>query len=603
MTEAPSVHYRVAVVEPARHLAEIELRVAGAAELGDSIDLEMAAWCPGSYLIRDYARHVRDLEVTGEDGEPLAVRKVAKHTWRVDRAGAAELAVRYRVYGHDLTVRTNHIDDSHAFLHGPATYLYLPALRDRPCRVDVALPDPGDWHVATGLERDGDGYRAADLDELLDCPLHLGRVSVREFEAAARPFELAVWGYGPGGVADLDRLVTDLCAIIETHAARLGGLPCDRYTFILMLSDGAYGGLEHRSSSANLGTPHAFASREGYEKLLELLSHEFFHIWNGKRIYPETFARFDYRTETYTRCLWVVEGVTSYLDRLTVRRADRIELKRYFEKLLEEWARLQHIPGRHRHSLEESSFDAWIKLYKPDESNLNTTVSYYLKGSLVMLALDLEIRARSGGARSLDDVVARLWADYGSRGLGYPEDRIEEIFAAGAGFALEEFFARFIRGREDPDLGAALGRVGLELQAGYEPSQTADGQEPVWLGIGCQGHRATVAQVIDDGPGAAAGLSPRDEVIAVNGYRTKGKGELAKRLAAYRPGDRVELAVFRRARLTPVVVELASPPPTHYELRVVAEPDPAQRKLFAAWMGAELPDPGPVANFTTKEWI
>ena len=597
-------HYRLTLSAPDQHLVDVEMRVdTGGAELGDHVDLHMAAWCPGSYLIRDYARFVRDVVVTDGDGNALASAKIAKHTWRVELKGAATLVVRYRVYGHDLTVRTNHIDSSHAFLHAPATYLYVDELRDQPCRVTVEGPHGRGWHVATGLARDGSDYLAADLDELFDCPVHLGQVSVREFVAADRPVELVVWGYGPGGVADLDRLVVDLNAIIEAHASRFGAVPYERYTFILMLADNAYGGLEHRNSSANLGTPHAFATRNSYEDLLELLSHEFFHVWNGKRIYPEAFSPFDYNREAYTHCLWVIEGLTSYIDRHTLRRADRMGVKRYFEKLLEEWARLLSNPGRHLHSLTESSFDAWIKLYKPDESNINTTVSYYLKGGFVALALDLEIRQRSAGQRSLDDVVGKLWDDYGSRGIAYPEAAVAATFAAAAGFDLGDFFARFIDGHEDPDLTALLAYAGLELEASNDPGNDGDAGSSVWLGIGCKGESATVATVLDVGPAAAAGLSPGDEIIAANGYQVKGKGDLGKRLAAYQSGDEVELALFRRGQLTAVIVTLVDSPPTRYKVVASKAASDDAKKFYSAWLADEFPEPGVVATFTVRNWV
>ena len=405
------------------------------------------------------------------------------------------MTVRYQVYGHDLTVRTNHIDGTHALLHGPATYLFADHLRAAPATVEVAIP--GGWHLACGLAPaggvDGGPARlvAASVDELLDSPIHLGVGQRRTFTAAGVPFELVVWGeLAPGGAYDLDRLAADLVAIADDHAARAGETPFDRYAYVLMVSHDAYGGLEHRASSINLTGAQSLGTRKAYERLLELLSHELFHAWNGKRIAPAVLTDFDYRGEAYTRCLWIVEGVTSHYDRWTLRSSRRIEARSYLEKVLDDWTKLIATPGRRRHSLEDSSFDAWIKLYKPDESNLDTTVSYYLKGGLVMFALDLAIRRRTDGARSLDDALRALWRGFGARGVPYPED-VQPIFEDATGLDLGEVFARQIRGTEDPDLAAELAEVGLELRASHDPSLTEDGAVPVWLDARVSGVRVT----------------------------------------------------------------------------------------------------------------
>lgn len=592
------VSYRVSVSDPARHLVDVEMRITGAAALGDAFELSMAAWCPGSYLVRDYARFLRGVTAADGDGNALSCTKTSKHNWRV--AGASEVVVRYQVYGYELTVRTNHIDETHAFLHGPATYLWIDSLRHQPSRVTIEVPQG--WDIATGLEPDGDGgYLAADLDQLLDCPLHLGVVVSRSFEVAGKPMRFVVWGAAPGGAhADFDQLIADVTSIVEAHATRFGGVPYNHYTFVLMLAPRAYGGLEHCNSSANLHNPFAFDTEKEYLGLLELLSHEFFHVWNGKRLYPEAFSPFDYSKENYTRKLWVMEGLTSYYDRYTVRAADKIPVKRYFEKLCEEWGRMRAIPGRNLQSLEESSFDAWIKLYKPDASNVNTTVSYYLKGGLVAMAMDLEIRRRTEGAHSLDDVLARLWSEYGAQGKPYPEGDVQSDFEAACGVSLGELFQRCIHGRQDPDLAGELAHLGLELRGTHDTKGEPDGSNntPIWIGVSCRGSSATLAGVLDGGPAASAGLSPSDEIVAIDGYKVSGESELRKRLATAEPGQAVEVALFRRGRLRTVTLTPGEAPPTRYEIVGVDEPTEAQKARYLDWMGAEHPGPGVVAGAT-----
>ena len=262
------LRYAVRLDTPARHTADIELRFTPDA---DHADVTLPAWCPGSYLIRDYARFVRDLSATGDDGQPRRVTKLDKQTWRIDRAGARELTVRYTIYGHDLTVRTNHIDHDHAFLHGPATFLYPTSQRASPVEIDLAFPAA--WTLTTAAARSGTRVSTASIDELYDHPLHLG--PTRTYTVPARvPCTLAIWGErSPGGTFDEQRLCSDVAAIVDDHVARFGEAPFSAYTFILMLAHDAYGGLEHRASSVNLFNPHFAATRKSYEGLLELLSH------------------------------------------------------------------------------------------------------------------------------------------------------------------------------------------------------------------------------------------------------------------------------------------------------------------------------------------
>ncbi|MGN6104525.1 MAG: M61 family metallopeptidase [Kofleriaceae bacterium] len=595
------VRYAVRLAAPSRHVVEIELRFAVDT---DTVEVALPAWSPGSYLIRDYARFVRDLHVVADDGAARRATKRDKSTWTIETAGARELSVRYAVYGHDLTVRTNHIDESHAFLHGPATFLYPTHLRTAPVEVELAIAAPASWSLTTAMAWDPVApwkLAAADLDELLDHPIHLGPTRTYTVRASV-PVKLAIWGErAPGGTFDEARLVSDLGAIVDDHVRRFGGAPFARYTFLLMLAPDAYGGLEHRASSVNLYHPHFAASRKAYEGLLELLSHELFHAWNGKRIAPRPLLELDYAREAYTRCLWLMEGLTSHYDRYALRTSGRIAAKSLLDKILDDWARLQSTPGRARHSLEDASFDAWIKLYRPDESNLNTTVSYYLKGGLAMVALDLHIRRRTEGARSLDDVLRLLWERYGATGRSHPDD-LQPVFEEATGLGLGEIFERQIRGTADPDLPGELAHLGLELRASTDPAQLADGATALWLGATASGGKVTA--VFEGGPAHAAGLSPGDEIVALDGLRVGSEGELRSMIGARRAADAVVLTVFRRSRLTEVAIALQPAPPTRYEIVGAADPGPAAAARYQAWL--DEPHPGAqtlAAVTTTARWV
>jgi predicted metalloprotease with PDZ domain len=590
-----TLRYSVHLAAPEGHTAQIELRFAPAS---DHVDVTMPAWCPGSYMIRDYARFVRDLTVSGDDGAARKAIKIDKQTWRIDRAGANELTVKYGLYGHDLTVRTNHIDGDHAFLHGPATFIYPVAQRGAPVEVELHCPDA--WQLTTAAQHTGRLVRAASIDELYDHPIHVGEV--RNYAVPAKlPVELVIWGErAPGGTFDETRLATDLAAIVDDHIARFGEAPFTAYTFILMLSHEAYGGLEHRASSVNLFNPHFAATRKSYEGLLELLSHELFHAWNGKRIAPRGLLDFDYSREAYTPCLWVMEGVTSHYDRFALRTSGRVTAKSFLDKILDDWARLLATPGRAHQSLEQSSFDAWIKLYKPDESNLNTTVSYYLKGGLVLFALDLQIRRRTEGAKSLDDVLRLLWTRYGKPREAHPDD-LQPLFEDATGLPLGDVFDRQIRGTEDPELAKELAHVGIELKTGIDPTQVADGLVAVWLGVTMQGNRVTA--VFDHGPADAAGISPGDELVALDRFRTTSDGELRTLLAARKVGESVSVSLFRRHKLVDTRITLAAAPPTRYELVGIADPGPAGQR-YQAWLGEPHPGAQSLATITTTaRWV
>jgi predicted metalloprotease with PDZ domain len=313
-----------------------------------------------------------------------------------------------------------------------------------------------------------------------------------------------------------------------------------------------------------------------------------------KRIHPRALGPFDYTRENYTRALWVMEGVTSYYDRYTLRRAGLQPVKRYMEKLAEEWGKLLAIPGRKKQSIEESSFDAWVKLYRPDENSVNSTVSYYLKGGLVALCLDLEIRRRTAGTRSLDDVMRSLWKKYGERGEGFADDVQREMETA-VELELGAFFDRSVRGREDPDLAAALAGVGLQLKLSWEkfpPEGAPDGIIPGWLGVNTRsdGGHAVVSATLAGGPAEQAGLYAGDEIVALDGYRVEERG-LTDRVSARRAGDRVRLTIFRRDELRDVEVTLGTRP--HDKLEIVpADPDKvgdAERNLYKQWLGEEYP--------------
>ena len=433
------------MTEPHSHLFEVEavLDAPGASPV-----LALPVWTPGSYLVREFARHLEGIEADDGAGARLPVVRLDKHRFRVDAGGAAQVRVRYRVYANDPTVRTSHLDGAHGYWNGANLFLYAEGRVDEPVELTVA-PPPG-WRVSTALDGGPLRFTARDYHELCDSPVEVGTHALATFEALGKRHEVAIAGRGH---LDVARFATDLKAIVEHLGGLMGGLPYDRYLFIVHVSDRRRGGLEHeRSTTLDVGRT-AFFPREAYEETLALAAHEFLHLWNVKRLRPAALLPYDYAREQYTRLLWWFEGVTSYYDRLTLVRTGLSDARGYLKHLGEQWTALGRQPGAAKMSLEEASLTAWVKYYRPDENSPNSSVSYYLKGELVALCLDLALR-RAGG--SLDDLLRTLHARYAATGL--PEDGVERAAAAVMGEAAARlFFDRFVRGTAPVEAGARGG--------------------------------------------------------------------------------------------------------------------------------------------------
>jgi predicted metalloprotease with PDZ domain len=584
----PSVEYRVDLEERNAHLVGVEARFHTG---GGDVDLKLPVWTPGSYLVREFERHVQDVACTSPDGAPLSVRKIDKSTWRVNAQGAKSVIARYRVYCNDLTVRSAHLDDTHAFLNGACIFLYADALTSAEARVTIA--PPRGWNVTVALpEPTKNTFVARGYDELVDSPFEIGTHELVEFQAQGKRHRLAIWGKAEVA-SDFWRatLIADIVKIVDVAAALFGdGVPYDDYTFLLMLAPNQYGGLEHARSCALLSSPFTFHPRKKYEEFLELVSHEFFHLWNVKRIHPDALGPFDYQREAYTRSLWVMEGVTSYYDRHLLVRAGLQKADKYLEKLAEELGKIASIPGRKRQSLEESSFDAWIKLYRPDENSVNSTISYYLKGGVVALLLDLEIRARSNGARTMDDVMRLLWTRFGKPGNGFTDESVQSLAEEASGLELGAFFDRHVRGRDEVDAERLLRTVGLALTADEDDAEEGAGggdakREP-WLGITTRedGDALIVATAIDGGPATAAGLYANDQLVALDGFRVD-NASLKDRLAARRAGDKVAFTIFRRDQLRVVEVTLGDKPVEKFKIAPAADASQAEQAAYQAWLG------------------
>ncbi|HEX2021122.1 MAG TPA: M61 family peptidase, partial [Candidatus Thermoplasmatota archaeon] len=520
-----TVRYALAMPEPETHLFHVEM----AFEPREGRPrIAMPAWAPGSYLVRDFARHVQDVEASDGRGRALAVARIDKQTWEVDARGARRVVVRYRVYANELSVQTAHLDATHGFANGPAVFAYVVGRKEEACEL-VVRPFPG-WRVDVALRETGRGrFAAPDYDALADAPLEIGTHRRLAFRAAGVRHRIALYGRGN---EDERRVVEDLRRIVEEEAALWGGLPYDDYLFIIHLTDRGSGGLEHRGSNVSLVDRFTFQPGKKYEDFLSLEAHEFFHTWNVKRLRPAALGPFDYAKESHTTLLWAMEGVTSYYDHLVLARAGLLTEARYREFLGETITKLLQQPGRLKLSLAESSFLAWIKLYKQDANWVNTGVSYYLKGELVAMVLDLEIRRRTRGRRSLDDVLRALYEEYPFDGPGIPEARLggrdgwRETLERVTGVSWRAFWRRHIEGTDEVDFDRALRVVGWRVRPVRRDDDAEKKREKgdyaaagAWLGVETKEveRRLRAAQVLVGSPALAAGVSPDDELVALDG--------------------------------------------------------------------------------------
>lgn len=590
MKSPPPVRYSIVPLSPDAHLYEVCCTVADPVAQGQQFALP--AWIPGSYLVRDFARHVVAIDAVCA-GRPAALEKLDKHTWRAAPV-AGPLTVRAEVYAWDLSVRGAHLDASHGFFNGSCVFLRPLARDDRRCEVDIRPPRRSGrmgaryrtWRVATALQtagarRHGFGvYCAADYDELIDHPVEMGEFALASFRAGGVRHELAVSG---GRRVDMRRLARDVKRVCEQHIGFWSGSgrlnpPMDRYVFLVTAVGEGYGGLEHRASTAllcardDLPQPGMKAATQAYRGFLGLASHEYFHAWNVKRIKPDVFVRYDLARENYTSLLWLFEGFTSYYDDLALVRAGLITRDQYLETLGRSITAHLRSPGRNRQTLSESSFDAWTKYYRPDENTPNAVVSYYLKGSLAALCLDLLIRDRTRGRKSLDDVMRLLWRRHGRRDAGVAEGDFERLAEEATGVALARFFESALRSTRELPLRALLATHGVEMA--LRPAESASdkgGKKAVGdtavlarrpsLGVRTrtEGRELVVTHVLDGGAAQAAGIAAGDAIVAVDGVRP-GPGGLDAALDRRRSGEEIELHVFRRDAMLALRVRLRRSP-------------------------------------------
>jgi len=586
----PKPHAIEAILSPldlANHEIAVELHLP-ADLMAPGPVLALPAWTPGSYLVRDYARLLDRVRLVDAQGKPLEVQKLDKQRWQLP-ATPSSAVLTYRLFCNDLTVRTNHADASHAQFQGAATFLY-PEGEIRP--VEVRFEGwPKGWKVATSLPRLKGAYRAEDQDVLVDSPFELGTFHTHHWRVGDTAFELAITGEHAGDegrIREATERITQVCGEL------FQGFPFTRYVFLLTFSPGQRGGLEHRDSTALLADPHRLDSPDGYYELFTLIAHEFFHAWNVKRLRASELGPFDYSRENPTRLLWFHEGFTSLLQYTLVTRAGLVPWSWVERKLSALWTDYTTRAGRLEQSLEESSFDAWIRLYKPNEWSPNSSVSYYEKGALVAWMMEARIRLASKGKCGLDDLFRLLWKQIGDGPL--TDEDLRGAYRTLSGQDPAPFWNAWISGVQELDSQVIREAFGLrfEFKAPWEQLHRADDIEgvtraKVYTGITFGAGTAIIQNVFPGSPAALAGLSYGMEVLAVNGWRTPSGHEALNRFSDLPLGSRIVVLATHLGRVS--TYQLITQEHPHRSTLIQADPgaSAAQRAAFKAWTGLAFP--------------
>lgn len=553
-----------------------------------TIDLMMPVWTPGSYFVREFARNLENITARTPSGSELIIESTRKNRWVVKVSGSEPIILSYRVYSHEMSVRTNWVDSDFALVNGAPTFITSADLKPRPHDVTVELP-PGWSRSVTALPPTPSGqphsYRAVNFDTLIDSPIVVGNPNIYEFTVDETPHYLV--NVGEDGIWDGARSAHDVELIVRQQHKLWGSIPYDRYVILNLITESG-GGLEHKDSTVVMTSRWQMRDREDYLDWLTLVSHEIFHAWNVKRLRPIELGPFDYEKEVHTRSLWAVEGLAVYYGTLLVHRAGLSSRDEYFTSLSNEIRRLQTTPGRLVQTLAQASYDAWIKFYRPNENSRNTTVSYYTKGAVVSFLLDAKIRRMTGGTRTLDDVMQLAYGRY-SGTYGYTPEQLRTTIedALGTDVNLNPWFDQVLDSVDELDYSEALDWFGLNLtMSDSVDTPTAEERIPGWIGLTprMSDDDIIVTQVTRGTPGFEAGFNVGDEILAIDGYRVRASS-WNSRLQQYEVGEKASILVARRERLLPLRVVFGEKPDTQWKLEPRTAQTNSQSYRVDSWLG------------------
>jgi len=562
---------------PAAHTHYVDVEASIPTAGRPDVEVYMATWTPGSYLIREYERNVE--AVTASAGtRNLAVEKSKKNRWKITTGSAASVTLRYKVYSHEMTVRNNWVEAGFAMINGAPTFLTLVERAARPHEVRIELP--ASWQgVQTPLmpvAGAANAFRAEDFDTIVDSPIIIGNPVVREFTVDGKKHALVL--EGDPSLFDADKAAADVKKIVETARSVMGPLLYPHYYFLNMVVEQG-GGLEHKNSFLGMAGRYTTRTHRAYMGWLGLIAHEYFHNWNVKRMRPLELGPFDYENENYVKTLWVAEGFTDYYSEILPRRAAIATRDEFLDGLSDSIEAVQTTPGRLVTPVNMASYDTWIKQYRPDENIANVSVNYYPKGAVIAFLLDAKIRKSSNGTRTLDDGMRWTLQRY-SGDKGYTPDQFYQVMSEAAGTDLKGWFARAAESTDELEYTEALEYFGLR----FRPVDLRTARPTIGAGTRTDAGRLVISSVRRGTPAIAAGLNVDDEILAIDDVRVRADG-LVARMDQYKPGDKVSVLVARRDRLVKFDVTLGPEPGRPWRLETLANATADQKARLSAWIG------------------
>lgn len=570
-----SIHYQLIPSDPKAHIFTTVCHIAHA---GAQQEVSLASWIPGSYKIRDFCKHVISIHATSQ-GKPVSLTQLKKNRWRVE-APAGSLEITLKVYAWDISVRGCHFDQTHGFFNGTHGFLMVEGQDNQPCSLEVLPPDGKiyhDWRMATAMKplkvhRSGFGlYEAENYDELIDHPIEMGTFEVIDFKPAGVPHLIVLSGQY---TIDKNKLAQDLEKLCAEHIKMFGEFPSSHYVILCHVLAKEFNGLEHRASCKvvisrkNMPYPGLKVNTEDYATFLSLISHEYFHTWNVKRIKPEVFMPYKLEAESYTRQLWIFEGFTSYFEDLALVRAGLITPDLFLKMFSDKITSLLNGPGHLVQSVTDSSFCAWDKYYDPNENSPNAVVSYYTKGAVIAFLIDAYLREHT--EYDLNKVMRTLWQQFGKVYKGVPEGWLEQYLGQLTQEQLSPLLHAWLYEAGELPLAHAAQSLGLHFE--YKPK---DNDCEVDLGLKLNGDIISVCYT--GGAAQLAGLSAQDKLIAIDGLAVH-SDKLETQLRIYKPGDTITVHAFRRDELMTFELTLQPKPPREVVLKLAEVEGPALKR-------------------------
>jgi predicted metalloprotease with PDZ domain len=573
---AQNISYKLSMSNPHTHYFEVEMTIENLKQ--PYIDVKMPTWAPGSYLIREFSKSVEDFNVTSE-GKIIPFEIISKNTWRIESNDASKMTITYKVYAFEMSVRTSFLDESHGYVNGTSIFMYVESLKNTKHKLQV-IPHK-DWKkVSVALPKIGEPfiYEAADYDVLVDSPIEIGNHNEFNFTASGVIHTVAMFGQSN---YDIEVLKKDMTKIVESCTSIFGENPNKNYLFIIHhLSEGS-GGLEHLNSTTLQVNRFNYHQPDKYKGFLSLVAHEYFHLWNVKRLRPENLGPFDYDNENYTTLLWISEGFTSYYDQLLLLRSSFYSPEKYLSSLSGTISRVENQPGNKVQSLSESSFHTWIKSYRPNENSYNTTISYYPKGAIIGAVMDLMILQATNGEKKLDDLLRLMYQKYyKENNVGFSEEQFKKELETICNQPLDEFFEKYINHTDAIDYNKYLNYAGCQLKVEQNKLN-----EPT-LGIKTESvdGKLIVKSVTRGYCGFEFGINVNDEIIAINNFRVSGINELNHHLNLNKVNDKIDLTFVRDGLLMTKTIALSGDHAKSFSITRLDNPTKLQEKIYQNWL-------------------